>query len=738
MSSTVTKSFLPDCKSSFYQKVAAFILITFSCVFFKLEILQKFSSHFIGGVYGDAGIYVWISKLFPLPVSNSFWFETNGFYPYSLSLAFSDNWIFPSSLIYALSRINFDFITSYNLVYIGSIIFAGFFTYLLLYSITGNFLTSCLAGITASNLAPFQHHLGHPQLQHYWILPLTLHLTLKWINSKNFKYTFTIGLSLSISFLCSVYLSIFAGYLFATILLVFLVLRPNYFKLQELLRSILALILGLIPIWIFINPYLHLKDAFGSRFYYEPWSFQATPSSYLSFGPFSWQYPTFSFSHSEAHLGIGATLLTLALSGFSMAVWSKAFGKARWVFILSIIGLFFVAAFPAAPYLLSTIFGWVSLLTLIYFAYRYRKITLGSKIKFFTNQEILFLLTSSSLIFLIASFGPINLPSIVSYNPFYIFYKVIPGLDAIRSVARFGLVTTYLSVIVAFFVLSLLHARKQISSLVVLSLSFFIIAENFTAKFPLEAPPKAVGAFSDISKNSNLGITLPYGGRLKEDGSIDSYFSFAKRNIFSVIWGYEHNPNLRFINGFSGVKTKIVSELPVAVFDFPSENSLRILSSFVGLDTIIILPEFFEDNNSRFQKIDDFLLELNKYKNFINQIRVHDDKSIYIEFISQIDLSAPATLLTDSKAASIKCKLKTQSTSNKQINICDPSLFNIVQIPRNSEAWYRCITSESNSYINIFAPRALKTIPANSIRISTSKLAPLGIILSECVSTSPN
>src|SRR5690606_29944065 len=69
----------------------------------RFSALLHISTHYIGGFQGDAGLYSWLTNLnsqnFLFP-----WFETNGFYPYGYSLAWSDNFILPSLLASVLFK----------------------------------------------------------------------------------------------------------------------------------------------------------------------------------------------------------------------------------------------------------------------------------------------------------------------------------------------------------------------------------------------------------------------------------------------------------------------------------------------------------------------------------------------------------------------------------------------------------------------------------------------------------
>jgi hypothetical protein len=72
--------------------------------FFALHpsVVSFLSERFLGGSYGDAGLYVWLVQSFVKNPLTALRFETNAFYPYPLTRAWSDSFLLPSALVYAL------------------------------------------------------------------------------------------------------------------------------------------------------------------------------------------------------------------------------------------------------------------------------------------------------------------------------------------------------------------------------------------------------------------------------------------------------------------------------------------------------------------------------------------------------------------------------------------------------------------------------------------------------------
>lgn len=671
------------CRSNPYRLILIIFITLLSLILFKPQLLNGFSDHYIGGTYGDGGIYVWLTKNFAN--SSIGWFETNGFYPYSKSLSFSDNWIVPSLISKFLSSFNFSSASSYNLSIIFAWIFGGIFFYLLTFYITESFFISSISSVLSTQLACINAHLGHPQLQHFWIVPLVLYLFFRWKDSKNKITAFFLGLAFSISFYCSIYFTIFSS-----ILLLLLILNSfSSFSFNKSLISYFYFSLGLIPALPGLFQYMDIKEAFGQRAYYEAYSFQADILSYFSFGSFNWAYyPSLSFSHSEASLGVGFAILILALA--NIFKYQLSYNSNRlFVYICIITGLLFSLStlIPNNFIFLSTLSGWIFLIGIFYIK---------------KKDKIAILLFPLS-VFLIISFGPIHRPDLPTYNPFYLFYRILPGLDGIRSVARAGLIVDFILLI---FALDFLNKLK--SPLLILSLSSIILLENITDKFPFEPlplPSLAIANIDSFSKNPTVAISLPYSGPLNENNDIKSFISFTNFQTLPLTW--LSNKNIRLINGQTGIKTNAIKYIPKQIFDFPSKDSIRYLSTLTNLSLIIINPDFFKSNNSTFFSSEEFKSKLKDFSE-ITILSEFKDGSFLLRFTPIISLEAPIELKSRSDALSIKCKVSTSE------NCIKPEVYKVVQVPTLLPA----TKVIEDGFLKISLPKPIKLIPANTIKIS--------------------
>ena len=153
-----------------------FIIVVFLAL--RSSALSLLSTHALGGVTGDGGLYVWLTKVVPDSFTKSSWFSLPFFYPYTKTLAWSDNYIFPSFISLFFQVLGFGFITSYNLALVSAALLTGLVTYLFVYSCTERQMSALFAGVGFLSLNYLSVHLGNPQLQWIFFLPLTGYLSL--------------------------------------------------------------------------------------------------------------------------------------------------------------------------------------------------------------------------------------------------------------------------------------------------------------------------------------------------------------------------------------------------------------------------------------------------------------------------------------------------------------------------------------------------------------------------------
>ena len=590
-------------KSTRKETFFACVLIAVSLLLFKPALFLHYKDLFLGGTSGDTAIYLWLSNLFPYFVTPSHWFETNGFYPYQGSLAFSDNWVLPSFCYWLLKSLSSNDAFAWNTCVLLSQISFGLFSYLLFYALSGSFIWSILFGALTPQISSFQAHLGHPQLQHGWIVPAVILCLFRWIQTQKAFYGFLCGIALSASFLCSIYLTIFSGYLLCILFLTFCVLRLSMHAFTIGASFIAALVLGLLPSIPFILPYRQVIAAFGNRGLWEPEAFAATIFSYFSYGSFHWNnFLYHSISHSEANLGIGYIAPILVVFCATYVARKKEYRLSAIAVMAALIGLIAVTLLPYIRTAATFPATWLPIIAYLGILFIQRRLAHRSNWVLISNTEIFILLFVSALLFLQISFGPISTTGISSWNPFLLAFNYLPGISGIRAISRAGLISSYLFLLIAFLFLAIQTERKKLHRSVTLILIALLYGENLTVDYPLEPISHIQKEITDNSayiSSSDVVLTLPYGDTLSDQLSTKNFFSYASIQNQSL-WGLTASKAVS-INGFTGVKTKITQDLPFAVSSFPSNDSFEYLSEFIGLNKIILLPEFF--NGKKFLEV---------------------------------------------------------------------------------------------------------------------------------------
>lgn len=233
------------------------MFFVFTTLWLRQEAIPLFSTHIIGGVEGDIGIYLYIMRL--IPEYGYFfprWFDLPMIHPHGSVLAWSDNFLLPAHLAYFFRGLGLSFVSSVNIVSLIITFLNGFIAFL--YFKKSSF--GLFAGFAMQSLPFLALHLGHPQLQAVFIFPLALILLEK-------RKSFCLGLLLTGTFLYGVYLFFYLALLLAIV----------GFKEIKDYKFILRGLAGMSLITPFLIPYLFLE----SRELFEGYEFRATPLSYL-------------------------------------------------------------------------------------------------------------------------------------------------------------------------------------------------------------------------------------------------------------------------------------------------------------------------------------------------------------------------------------------------------------------------------------------------------------------------
>ncbi len=446
-------------------------------------------------------------------------FDTNIFYPYKFTLAFSENLISSSIFILPFYILSKNILISYNIFLILNFILSGFFMYLLAYHLTKNFFTSILAGILFS-FAPFKfHHLGHLHVLTTMWIPLVFLFLHKFFEEKKKRFIFLSSLFFIIQSLgCANYMVIIAP--FILIMFIFYTLK-NIESVKKYFTGFLIFIIlsgiFLIPLYY---PYLEIEKLYGfKRSIKECIYFSPTLKSFLTTYPF-----TFT----------GKFLIKFA---DHPAEHEKTF----YMGLIPTISIIFISFFILKRKIICL---------------KFKKESLESKTLYFPYfEKININLTDFTLFYLITLFvsflflwGPLFFKIRYLYNPFYyIFYHFFPGAKGIRVPSRFFIIFLFSAAILISHFYSLYFKKRTIIILCLLTLfEFFpnyihISSMPYKGKIPevykwlKQKDEKFAVMELPIEDSRTWGI--PYG---LEKGFFYLYFSsYHGEKIFNGHSGYE-------------------------------------------------------------------------------------------------------------------------------------------------------------------------------------------------------
>lgn len=630
------------------QDCAAVFLILALVALIRFPLLRAFDSAYLGGVFGDAGLYVWLTKsnlrdFLALP-----WFNTNAFFPYTMTLAWSDNYILPSLATGVFTVLGLPFTAAYNAVLLFAHFLTGATTYLLCRQLTGKPLPALVAGAGFMCWSFFGSHLGHPQLQFAFWLPLSLICLMHFLRFPRVRWAALLGLCFTGAFLCAVYYAVFVVLLTTLVLGTVLLLRPQRFAARHYLRFSSGIILGVLPAIPFVWPYLELLHTFGGRNIYEAYYFSATPLSYLSAPSWNWIWgSTSSWTHSEAQLFPGLTILFLMVFGIRRLWEAKQLAPLKYT-LLATLALLVLASFvpgQLARYLCA-LCSWFAVFVAVLLLRRLAHLEQRMGFAILTNRGLFACIAFPAFILFLITLGPLGNPEKGDFalGVFRLFYEVIPGFSAVRAVSRVGILVVFCLFILSSLSLSYLVDKSKLRTFAVVLPLLLTIAENRIDRFPLESeiPPSPVFDYlASLPQSQEAVLVLPWTEQLKEDGQVKRWAEFARLNVQYMLWGLSLERPL--VNGYSGQRSKIMREFPARFRGFPTASSISAIQSIIGLRYIIYASQFDPSFNK-----EAFFTRLESFKNSLEYVSGDESGNYLLRVVGQVRLGEGYSLLVPS------------------------------------------------------------------------------------------
>src|SRR5258706_712838 len=522
------------------------------CIFLFLGIYITYPLIFHIGEYSNSEIVItWIQNwvvhsIFTNPLGL---FDTNVYYPFHNTLAYSDTFLSSSILVLPIYFLIREPLVLSNTTFITSLILLGFSIYILSYYITKNFWISILSGILI-NFSPYVLDKRiHIQILAVEGVPFAIFFFLKFLDSSKYKY---LVLSL-IFFLLQTYNSFMPGYfiLFSYIIIYFFYFhfKNNLAKKMISKKNILTIVISfLLPIPIII-PYLQVSKEFAYvRDIRETIHFALQPEDL---------YVPNEYTRLQMPLSILQNL----------------------------------AKYPANAEIKSGYIGFVfSLLSLLSFFYIF---------KINKKKNFLFIaFISVALLGFILSFGPfLHFERKTIHHPFPIplpyllFYYLAPGFQGFRNSARFEILFIVSEATVISIMLNKLLNKKaiKIKYFIIILLIIGVIAEyqfpmNFRSLPTKEHFPQV---YSWISKNTSSNpviIELPiYNWDINPFGD--------NREVLREYYSTIHFRKM--VNGGSGFSPPPWQTLVISLYkSFPSKTSLNTIKKLGVKYMIVHLDEF--------------------------------------------------------------------------------------------------------------------------------------------------
>jgi len=536
--------------------IALFIFAA-SAIYLTYPLITNFTG--LVTARGDELVGVWIQTwvLHALKTNPFHLFEADIYYPFHNSLAYSDL-LFTSSLLSAIPLwLLKEPVVAVNFTLISSLFFLGFFTYLLVFFVTDNFLAAVLSGVLVIfSPATLDKHM-HMQILAIEGVPLSIVFFIKFLKSAKTRYLLT---SLFFFFL-QIYNSFLPGYfiVFSYVFLSFFFVRFHPGRWKQLLTKrnttlVLLSFLIIIPITL---PYFAVSKEFHyTRDIRDTIHFALQPEDLL------W--------------GVITTRLEPLL-----------------------VTIFPPRNYPAnaeiKPGYLGFVFSLLSLLVLFY----WRKKDIQERWIFLSCLAI-------ALTGFILSFGPalhINRHTIHKpfpiILPYALFYYLVPGFQGYRNSARWEMLfVLFIVVCIALLLATILKKYKPSTQTVMyLLLIAGVVAEyNFPMKFvtipPLKAFPKEYMWFATTPQNTKI-IEMPVFN-----------WSMQPYSYGEIMRGYYNASYFRTtVSGFTGFSPPPWQALVTNLLaDFPDTQSIQKLHQ-LGINYILVHTDEYDLLNKEHFKV---------------------------------------------------------------------------------------------------------------------------------------
>ena len=595
-------------------------LIVLTLVFGPLAPFAQYLEVYLGGNRHDGAIYLWLMRERAWDLASM---QGGMYYPYSLSAAYSDNFILPA-FFYRLVKSFFSSFSwasdplIYNTIILSGLVSGAYATALLAYQLSKRREIALLCALLVVCLPYFVGQIGHPQLLGIFPFPFAYICYRKFVHHRGWQATVFgggIGLLVLASFYWSVYYSIFLVLAIA-LLLLRAVLRREI-SLVKLLQLIFANLPWALALLLSAQAYLQVQQRFGVRTLRQVRGLSSGAMSILS--------PSHANSLWGAWFGQASNFENQNFPGM--------------VFLLLLVLAFFLVsssrkrcvALLGVSVCLALVLDYSGVLSRTMSAYWYWCPFVAAMYVFIRSEfESVEFFLGLAIVFFVLSWGaPVSKEA---YSPFAVAFSIIPGVSSIRAPSRLIVLFYFFSLAAVAVASTRLEWQRHriFKSVALLGLIAFLVFESRARYVYSPMGPDApeiytvlgtmtqasAGAAGVIPKRGReVAVSLPIEARAGARNYTYSQSQF-------MLW--LQSAAARYINGYSGMASKWNTLFPWRMRYFPSEKSLKVLGMVPEVRWIVYHPQPTDR--------DDILEKINQFPDRL-QLRASDvSGNLLIEF----------------------------------------------------------------------------------------------------------
>jgi len=505
----------------FFPDILSFIFLAFALLLNRFWMLSDLAFSLFRGVPNFySWIVLWNCRVLETLGFSGYW-AGNAMIPYKNVLAFSENMIGLTPLVFPLRLISDNPVLIVNLLSLIMVFLTMIILFLILKKWTGSRVGS-LIGTLLFALYPWsmkEFSLGRFHMLAVFFIPLIFYLNVKFWNNPKKKYLIFFFILFLWTFLSNIYLGIFMTLFIGLFNLIWYFYEKQLFSFKKIFKWSLTVFL----IWLFMIPlFLKYREA-GSdigmiRTLQDQVNYTGPLNSWLTVPDENFLYGKIvRIFPKGTRDGIVENYMfpgMIALIFFLLSFFYKKFPK--WLKSLRLTGLFMVI------------------------------LSLGPYIPGLT----------------------VKIPL-----PFSLFWYIFPPLQATRNPHRFALFAIFTVAVMAAFMMRDFLKRNKKNVFFAFIIIFFILFETQSIEksdIAIEKYSKQFYKWLNAVKNNHIVAELPF----------EIHTDLRAMASATFFWH-------KTINGVSGLRPPLQSQLERELINFPSEHTINILQA-LNVDRIVV------------------------------------------------------------------------------------------------------------------------------------------------------